>query len=103
VVPKKATAIGAPFPNINAMFTGRRVDVKLLQETARSPPVSRNLWQLQLIAFPWFDFKIITDAGKEELTEDENKKLLNKLEVLDRRLHTNNIMCPSHVRYRNIW
>ncbi len=91
---KKATAIGAPFPNINAMFTGRRVDVKLLQETARSPPVSRNLWQLQLIAFPWFDFKIITDAGKEELTEDENKKLLSKLETLDRRLHTN-ILCAQ--------
>ena len=92
--PAKATAIGAPFPNINSMFTGRRLDVKLLKETARSAPVSRNLWQLQLIAFPWFDFKIVTDGAEEDLEEDENKTLITKLERLDRTLQTN-ILCAQ--------
>ena len=92
--PAKATAIGAPFPNINSMFTGRKLDVKLLKETARSAPVSRNLWQLQLIAFPWFDFKIVPDGAEEDLEEDENKKLITKLERLDRTLQTN-ILCAQ--------
>ena len=92
--PAKATAIGAPFPNINSMFTGRRLDVKLLKETARSAPVSRNLWQLQLVAFPWFDFKIVTDGAEEDLEEDENKTLITKLERLDRTLQTN-ILCAQ--------
>lgn len=91
---KKSGAIGAPFPNINAMFTGRRIDVKLLKETARAPPVARNLWQLQLIAFPWFDFKIINDYGQEELSEEENKELVAKMEKVDRKLQTN-ILCAQ--------
>lgn len=90
----KSAPVGAPFPNINAMFTGRRIDVKLLQETARAPPVARNLWQLQLIAFPWFDFKIVPDAGKEELSEEDSKDLIGKLEKLERALATN-ILCAQ--------
>lgn len=91
---KKATAIGSAFPNLNTMFTGRRVDVKLLEQTARAPPVARNLWQLQLIAFPWFDFKILTPSEEDEVDEDEIKTLTKKLEDLDRNIRTN-ILCAQ--------
>lgn len=89
----KSGPIGSPFPNMNAMFTGRRIDVKLLEQTARAPPVARSLWQLQLIAFPWFDFNIIRPADTEP-DEESDKKLKIKLEELERRLNTT-IMCSQ--------
>ncbi len=90
---KKASAIGAPYPNVNTFFTGRRIDVKLLEQTARAPPVARSLWQLQLIAFPWFDFNIIPPAN-EEPDEDKNKDLKIKLDEIERRIQTT-IMCSQ--------
>lgn len=89
----KSGPIGSPFPNMNTMFTGRRIDVKLLEQTARAPPVARSLWQLQLIAFPWFDFNIIPPSDTEP-DEDADKKLKIKLEEIERRLHTT-IMCSQ--------
>lgn len=89
----KSGPVGSPFPNMNSMFTGRRIDVKLLEQTARAPPVARSLWQLQLIAFPWFDFKIIPPQDKEA-DEKEEKELTNKLEEIERRIKTT-IMCSQ--------
>lgn len=90
---KKSGPVGAPFPNINTTFSGRRVDVKLLEQTARAPPVARSLWQLQLIAFPWFEFNIIPPADAEP-DEDSDKQLKIKLEEIERRLRTT-IMCSQ--------
>jgi len=90
---KKSGPVGAPFPNINTTFSGRRVDVKLLEQTARAPPVARSLWQLQLIAFPWFEFNIIPPADSEP-DEDSDKQLKIKLEEIERRLRTT-IMCSQ--------
>jgi hypothetical protein len=92
----KVTAVGAPFPNVNTSFTGRRIDVKLLEQTARAPPVARSLWQLQLIAFPWFEFNIIppSSQSEDEQDEDEIKELKIKLEELDRSIGTN-ILCAQ--------
>ena len=85
------SAVGAPFPNLYTFFTGRRLDVKLLEQTARAPPVARSIWQLQLIAFPAFKFKIVPPAG-QELDEEQVKKLEPKMEEIDRRVKTT-IMC----------
>lgn len=90
----KSGPIGSPFPNMNTMFTGRRVDVKLLEQTARAPPVARSLWQLQLIAFPWFDFKIIPPDDKD-VDEKEEKELRKKLEDIERRIQTTNMCCQA--------
>ena len=40
-------AAGAPFPNLYTFYSGRRIDVKLLEQTAHAPPIARSLWQLQ--------------------------------------------------------
>ena len=93
-ISKKAAAIGAPFPNVTTYFSGKRTDIKLLEQTARAPPVARSLWQLQLIAFPWFDFKIIPPSDEDDVDEDQNKELLNKLEEIERRIQTT-IMCSQ--------
>lgn len=90
---KKAGSIGSPFPSVTTAFSGRRLDIRLLEQTARAPPIARSLWQLQLIAFPWFDFKIIPPNDKE-IDEDENKELLKKLEELDRRIQTS-VLCAQ--------
>jgi len=90
---KKAGSIGSPFPSVTTAFSGRRLDIRLLEQTARAPPIARSLWQLQLIAFPWFDFKIIP-PNDEEIDEDENKELLKKLEELDRRIQTS-VLCAQ--------
>jgi hypothetical protein len=90
---KKASSIGSPFPNVNTYFSGRRIDCKLLEQTARAPPVARSLWQLQLIAFPWFEFNIIPPANQEP-DEDKDKDLKIKLEEIERRIKTT-IMCSQ--------
>lgn len=89
----KSGPIGSAFPNVNTFFSGRRIDIKLLEQTARAPPIARSLWQLQLIAFPWFKFKIVPPAG-QELDEEEVKKIEPKLEELDRRINTT-ILCAQ--------
>jgi hypothetical protein len=80
-------AVGAPFPNLYTFFTGRRLDVKLLEQTARAPPVARSLHQLQLVAFPGFKFKIVPPHG-QELDEEHVQELEPKMEELDRRVRT---------------
>ena len=84
-------AAGAPFPNLYTFYSGRRIDVKLLEQTAHAPPIARSLWQLQLIAFPNFDFKLVPPSGQEE-DEDTIKELLPKMQAIDHRINTT-ILC----------
>lgn len=93
---KKAGPIGSAFPNVNTSFSSKRIDIRLLEQTARAPPVARSLWQLQLIAFPWFEFNIIPPASQseDEQDEDEIKQLKIKLEEVDRTINTN-ILCAQ--------
>lgn len=84
-------AVGSPFPNIYTVYSGRRIDVKLLEQTARAPPIARSLWQLQLIAFPGFSFKLNPPDDIEEDIEVTNE-LLTKLKKLDHNLNTT-ILC----------
>lgn len=89
-VSKKGTvAVGTPFPNISTRFDYKRLNIKLLEETAHAAPVARSLWQLQLIAFPWCDFKIIPPESEEEKVDaDATKKIQSKIEQLDRKVKT---------------
>ena len=86
-----AAAVGAPFPNIYSFYSGNRIDIKLLEQTARAPPVARSLWQLQLIAFPRFDFKLNPPDDIEEDPEVTNE-ILTKLKELDHNIDTT-ILC----------
>lgn len=82
---------GTPYPNIASSYSGKRIDVRLLEQTARAPPIARSLWQLQLIAFPSFEFKLIPPPGQEEDT-DVVKDLVPKMKEIDRRINTT-ILC----------
>jgi len=86
-----AAAVGAPFPNIYSFYSGNRIDIKLLEQTARAPPVARSLWQLQLIAFPRFDFKLNPPDDIEEDPDTVNE-ILSKLNELDHNIDTT-ILC----------
>mgnify|MGYP001258103471 CR=1 FL=1 len=82
-------AVGSPFPNVATKFDYKRLNIKLLEETAHAAPVARSLWQLQLIAFPWCDFTIIPPESEEEQVDaDATKKIQSKIEALDRKVKT---------------
>jgi hypothetical protein len=95
-VSKTGTPVGTAFPNINTSFSHNRYGVRELAETAKIAPVSRSLWQLQLITFKYFDFKIVPPY-KEELNEEIVAKLEPKLEKLDRKINT--VSCCSQAMY----
>jgi hypothetical protein len=78
---------GTPYPNVSTKFDYRRINIALLEETARSPPVARSLWQLQLVAFPWCDFTVVPPKGSE-LDPKDTEQLEPKIEEIDRRINT---------------
>ncbi len=67
-----------------------------LEEAARVAPIARSLWQLQLIAFPYFDFSILAPRGKEVKKSDEDR-LLPKMEEVDRKIRTS--VCCAQTMY----
>lgn len=94
--PTKTGPVGSAFPNINTSFTHNRFGIRELEETARVAPVARSLWQLQLIAFPYFEFSILAPRGME-VKESDSEKLLPKMEEIDRKIRTS--ICCAQTMY----
>lgn len=81
-------AVGSPFPNISTKLDYNRISIKLLEETARAAPVARSLWQLQLLSFPFCNYKIISPNKLKEIDGEATKEILPKIETLDRTIKT---------------
>ena len=94
-VPKlrKAVTVGSMYPGVNVTFTKTdRYGIRELEETVRVAPIARSIWQLQLVAFPYFNFKVVMpDAGELD------GAIIPKMEEVDRRINT--AMCCAQAMH----
>lgn len=79
---KKISPVGSSYPVVNTTFTRTdRYGIRELEETVRVAPIARSIWQLQLVAFPYFNFNVVA-PDSEKVDEDVRVKL----EEVDRRI-----------------
>jgi hypothetical protein len=92
----KTTPTGTAFPNINTSFTRNRYGIEELKQVLRVAPIARSVWQLQLISFKYFNFKVVPPY-KQELDENVVSQLEPKMEEIDRKINTT--LCCSQALY----
>lgn len=95
-VKTKVTPTGSAYPYVRSQFGWNRYGIRELEETVRIAPIARSLWQLQMVAFPYFDFKIVAPRNVIVNKKDE-ERLLPKMEATDRKIDTTN--CCKQTMY----
>ena len=83
----RKSAVGSSYPNVISMFGWNRYGIRELEETVRVAPIARSIWQMQLVAFPYFEFNIVAPRGIE-VGEKDKERILHKLEEVERRINT---------------
>jgi len=92
---RKTRVVGDPYPILPTYSTiYNRITPDLLEATAKVAPVQRSLRQLELIAFPWFEFNVVA-PGVGEAENKQEQALLDRMKQEDKRLKTNTLCKQS--------